>query len=72
MVNKYPGTCGACGGRVAKNAGTLHRVGRRWVVKHLACQDAPGVITIRTSGGTFTRNARGTCEDAPCCGCCTF
>lgn len=32
----------------------------------------PDVITIRTSGGTFYRNARGTCEDAPCCGCCTI
>jgi hypothetical protein len=27
---------------------------------------------IRTSGGTFYRNKRGRCEDAPCCGCCTF
>ena len=27
---------------------------------------------IRTSGGTFYRNKRGVCEDAPCCGCCTF
>jgi hypothetical protein len=27
---------------------------------------------IRTSGGTFYRNRNGVCEDAPCCGCCTF
>jgi hypothetical protein len=27
---------------------------------------------IRTSGGTFYRNKRGVCEDAPCCGCCTI
>jgi hypothetical protein len=25
-----------------------------------------------TSGGEFIRNARGRCEDAPCCGCCTI
>lgn len=31
-----------------------------------------GVTTFRTSGGTFYRNARGRCEDAPCCGCCTI
>jgi hypothetical protein len=31
-----------------------------------------GPIEVRTSGGTFTQNARGRCEDAPCCGCCTF
>jgi hypothetical protein len=30
------------------------------------------VVSIRTSGGSFTRNANGRCEDAPCCGCCTI
>jgi hypothetical protein len=30
-----------------------------------------GLTVIRTSGGTFTQNSRGRCEDAPCCGCCT-
>jgi hypothetical protein len=30
------------------------------------------VYEIRTSGGTFYRNRNGICEDAPCCGCCTF
>lgn len=39
------------------------------------CGEPPApedVITIRTSGGEFYRNARGRCEDAPCCGCCTI
>jgi len=32
---------------------------------------APGVIVSRfNSGATTYRNARGRCEDAPCCGCC--
>jgi hypothetical protein len=30
------------------------------------------VYEIITSGGTFYRNRNGVCEDAPCCGCCTF
>lgn len=31
------------------------------------------VNTVRfSSGATFTRNARGRCIDAPCCGCCTI
>jgi hypothetical protein len=30
------------------------------------------VYEITTSGGTFYRNRNGICEDAPCCGCCTF
>jgi hypothetical protein len=31
-------------------------------------------ITLNDQGvyRTFTRNARGRCEDAPCCGCCTI
>jgi len=28
-------------------------------------------ITRYSSGAVTTRNARGRCEDAPCCGCCT-
>lgn len=32
-----------------------------------------GLTVVRTSSGwSGTRNARGRCEDAPCCGCCTF
>ncbi len=30
------------------------------------------IIEIRTSSGSFTQRAGGRCEDAPCCGCCTF
>jgi hypothetical protein len=29
-------------------------------------------IEVTTSGGTFYTRAGGRCEDAPCCGCCTF
>lgn len=33
----------------------------------------PAVTTVRfSSGATFTRNSRGRCIDAPCCGCCTI
>jgi hypothetical protein len=32
---------------------------------------APQLVISRfNSGATVTRNARGRCEDAPCCGCC--
>jgi hypothetical protein len=30
------------------------------------------IIEIRTASGTFTQRSGGRCEDAPCCGCCTF
>lgn len=29
-------------------------------------------VTRFSSGHTVTTNVRGRCEDAPCCGCCTF
>lgn len=32
-----------------------------------------GLTVVRTSSGwSGTRNSRGRCEDAPCCGCCTY
>lgn len=74
-VNRYRGHCIVCGGQVQARAGKLWRSGHRWRVAHLACignDGDPGVVEIRTSGGTFYRNARGRCEDAPCCGCCTI
>jgi len=43
---------------------------------YLARQTRTGAGSVsnvfRTSGGTFYRNKRGRCEDAPCCGCCTI
>jgi hypothetical protein len=75
MVNKYPGKCLYCGGHVAKNAGNCFKQGAKFVVAHLACNDAksPRVTTFYSpvSGWSGTQNSRGRCEDAPCCGCCT-
>ena len=73
MTNKYPSPCQACGATVPANGGTLSREGRRWVARHLACSESgrPEVDTfIFSSGEVRTRNRRGRCEDAPCCGCC--
>jgi len=73
-ANRYSGKCLYCGNKVSANAGCCFRVGRRWVVAHLACREerAPAVITTTfSSGETVSVNARGRCEDAPCCGCCS-
>ncbi|HEU5463454.1 MAG TPA: hypothetical protein VFV82_04945 [Candidatus Binatia bacterium] len=73
-VNKYPAPCATCGHTVPKNGGLLRRVGSQWLVDHLACRDSgkPEVdVFTFSSGATITRNKRGLCEDAPCCGCCT-
>ncbi len=74
MTNRYAGVCVHCDRRVPARAGKLWKSGGAWRVAHLACADAgePAVITVATSGWTGTQNARGRCEDAPCCGCCTF
>jgi hypothetical protein len=33
---------------------------------------APSVVEFRFASGKMIQNRRGRCEDAPCCGCCTF
>jgi hypothetical protein len=74
-VNKYRGKCTFCNGTVRPNAGHVWRVDGVWLVGHIYCIEAgsPQVDTITfSSGASFTRNVRGRCEDAPCCGCCTI
>lgn len=74
MVNKYPAQCSTCGATVPANGGTVKRNGRRWEVYHLACEQKgeAAVSTFVIGGKEYTRNKRGRCEDAPCCGCCTI
>ena len=75
-TNKFAAYCVECNGRVPAHGGKLTKVGSRWEVRHLACS-AEGGAAVHTysspmTGWSGTRNARGRCEDAPCCGCCTF
>ena len=72
MLNRYPGKCADCGGPVAAKAGTLEKIGRRWLVRHLACSEGEHVSVFNIGGREFIQNSRGRCEDAPCCGCCTI
>jgi hypothetical protein len=47
-----------------------HRIGSAAPVVHVAPKRAH---TIRlSSGAVLSVNARGRCEDAPCCGCCSW
>ena len=80
-VNKYRGYCPYCNAPVAPYAGTLIRKDTRgrkdgkWAPAHLSCASngsAQVNVISFSSGATFTRNTRGRCEDAPCCGCCTI
>jgi hypothetical protein len=72
MINRYAAKCDECGATVPAKGGTLERMGRRWVVRHLACEREPSVMDIRIGGQSYIRNSRGRCIDAPCCGCCTI
>lgn len=69
MVNRFAGRCTACGGRVPAHGGHWTRAKG---LRHLACESGPSVNVFVIGGKEFTRNAKGTCEDAPCCGCCTI
>jgi len=88
MSNRYPSTCNRCSTYVPARAGTLHRVNSRWHVICPDCTagaaDEPNEAlewsrgnsesygAVTSSGWRGMRNRRGRCEDAPCCGCCTF
>ncbi len=75
MTNRFSGQCD-CGNDVPAGQGTLYRSrNRRWRILCASCAPKanPELICVQTSSGwSGTRNARGRCEDAPCCGCCTF
>lgn len=72
MVNKYPGDCAVCGSTVPANGGVLVKRGIRLKPIHLACAEGSSVDEFVIGGKSYTRNRNGTCEDAPCCGCCTI
>jgi hypothetical protein len=77
MTNRYPGQCVQCHEYVPSGLGTVTKRGRVWRIDCNACTgnmpEESGLVCVKLSSGwTGTRNARGRCEDAPCCGCCTF
>jgi hypothetical protein len=47
--------------------GRAAAAGSRWPYRRAGAE--VNVVTFG-DGQTFTRNRRGRCEDAPCCGCC--
>lgn len=73
-VNRYAGPCAVCNARVPARGGVIRKEGKIWTVRHLVCDGSgePEVVETRAGDWVGTRNAKGICEDAPCCGCCTF
>jgi len=74
MIAKYPGKCAISGSpiRVGDNI-TDDTVARKAFFREHD-DSRVNFITLNNQGTykTFTRNSRGRCEDAPCCGCCTI
>lgn len=72
MTARFPGTCTGCHQAIAVGDVIVHI--RKGTTYHQDCDGA--TLVTRTyfpsTGATVYRNAKGTCEDAPACGCCTF
>jgi hypothetical protein len=87
MLAKYPGTCAVSGApiRVGDQI-TYDTVARKaFFVEPGDCQVSSEYLASRTrtkphyisdvfriGSKEFYQNKKGRCEDAPCCGCCTF
>ena len=72
MRAKYAGRCSRTGAPIRAGDEIVYDTTTRtaWIT----CEDDIDTITLNDQGQyrTFTRNARGRCIDAPCCGCCTI
>jgi hypothetical protein len=74
LTARYTGTCRRCDGPITPGDTILFLGKRNTVHENCAERAESGVIEIYfpSTGNRITRNRRGTCEDAPACGCCTF
>lgn len=76
MKARYAGKCGECGGRFPAGASIDYDRNAPKGLKsfHADCgaSDENPVVESTTASGTFYQRSGGRCEDAPCCGCCTF
>jgi hypothetical protein len=70
MTAKYRGKCATTGAAILPGDLIDYKKGRAILIKKNRGSDFSDLYVI--NGKEFIRNARGLCEDAPCCGCCTF
>jgi len=71
ITARFPGRCIRTGAAINPGDNILwHGKGR----SELVSADRVNTITLNNQGvyRTYTQNARGRCEDAPCCGCCNI
>lgn len=69
---RFAGTCARTGVRFNKGD-PITAVGRgRYAIATDRPERYVSDVFRFESGATLYRNKKGRCEDAPCCGCCTF
>jgi membrane-bound inhibitor of C-type lysozyme len=69
ITARYDGTCSATGARILPGDVIQWQKGKTVLLKRQGFR----IDTIQFNDSkTYYRNARGRCEDAPCCGCCTI
>ena len=64
-------TCGACQEEMEPDCQIDGNDDDHAAAMH-AVKNIPGTLYIPSSGFVGFRNPTGRCEDAPCCGCCTY
>lgn len=72
LTARFPGSCRGCTNPITP--GDLIVSAGRGRTYHQDCSGRTRVTTayFPSSGETVYRNVNGRCEDAPCCGCCTY
>jgi len=63
-------TCNACQEEMEPSCHIEHD--EEHAAAMYAVKNVPGTLYIPSSGFVGFRNPAGRCEDAPCCGCCTY
>lgn len=81
MTARFASKCSATGARINRGD-TIEYDTVAKTARLLGAGDAPAsgqgarvnTVSFGSEGRykTYTRNVRGLCEDAPCCGCCTI
>ena len=75
MIARYPGTCARTGRAIRPGDVITFNGNRKAVLVQQQHNDlvSDTIVFFGDSGAReFYRNRNGRCEDAPCCGCCTY
>jgi hypothetical protein len=74
MVARFPGKCAShiCSKPIEVGDVIVHI--RKGTTYHVDCDGAKRITRtyFPSTGNEYFQNANGRCEDAPCCGCCSY